>query len=224
MVAISYEWCGVLRHIREQAQGLHSGDLHDRAGRTYSRGALRNQMARVNVAPRHNPVERRGDHLVLLHRQVLFQGGSRLEHVRMLVVEVLARYDAVVEELPVAVIGHCRQVVVGASVGDLLIGLGRVNDSDNLTGPDTVALVNLDLLHVAGNLRKDVGLVEAAQRRWQLDVADRRSMHDPPYQDVHTHGVLACKLGALPTDPEIAREYQAGSRDHHHGNRTNPSG
>src|SRR6516165_1264016 len=134
MVAISYEESGVLRHIREQAQGLHSRDLHDRAGRTYARGALRNQMARVNVPPRHDPVEWRGDHLVLLHRQVLLQSGSRLEHVRMLVVEVLAGYDAAVDELPVTVIRHYRKVVGGTSIGDLLVGLGRLDDSDNLPG------------------------------------------------------------------------------------------
>src|SRR5271155_1228932 len=173
-IAVLDERRDILRHIDKHAQGSHAGYADDCAVAGRARGGVRgHEVAGIDIARRHDAVEGRRDCLVGLIGDVLFEGSERLQHRSMGIIGSLLRNYLGAYQFLVALVSDEGEVVVGARIGGLLVEFGRREDGNQLAGMDAVALVDLDGLQVAGNLGVDVGLVEAANGRRQLESAGR---------------------------------------------------
>ena len=171
-------------------------------------------MARVDVARRHDPIERRTNNLVALEIFVFAQGRLGLQHRGMLVVVILLGDDAVAQQDGIALVGDQRKLIIGAVVGDLLIGFRRLDFREHLAGADAVAFVDVDRLQIAGDLGVNLGFIKAAHGGRQPEVAGRRHARYLGYQHVRTRCGLLRQVRGLAADPALTRQHESGRRGH----------
>ena len=124
-----------------------------------------------------------------------------MKHRAVAFVRGLLRDDLRAQQRLVALVGDEREVVVGARVGDLLIELRRLEDREQLSLVNPVALIDLDSLQVAGNFGVDISLVEAANGSGQLEIARGRSLQNVRDQHVRTGRLLLREFRGLAAEP-----------------------
>ncbi len=164
-------------------------DQHRRRRRGRAGGGRRHEKARVVVARDHDARERRPELLVADHDPGPLEVGLGHQELRLRLVGNLLGDGVVPDEVLVAVVRDLGDVVIGLRRAVVLLGLGVLEDAEQLARLHPVPLVDMELPQVAGDLgvdrRLEVGADVAGQqhlerltRHLRLDHADRQSRAD----------------------------------------------
>ena len=197
--------------VDEDAEGIDPDDVEDRQGALGRAGRGGDERARVDVPGRDDAVERRRDLGVVLDRDRPRQPLVRDPRGGHGVVAVLLGDDAARRQVRGAVGVDLRDLLAPPRRIDVAVGLGGVDDGEQLPLRHLLSALDGHGPHVPADLGVERRLFEAADVSRQRDRPLRRRRLDARHRDPHPVRVLLAERRAL---VRLVRAPQEEQRDH----------